>query len=277
MPFKIDWHSSSFYSIIEMKRGESVNKRYEEIQKWEIMNYILLKCGNENEPRDFAVTLLIELEKLELYDKALVFFLDGNGKVCDQYRKNIDARWSNAYLEYYVHTSEQKYSCFRDIHERPDQINLHIRYWNKEKSSEFLKEYITPLGISCSCGFAFYDMNKNVRAIIAMDKQKGKEFSKQDLEVLRMLLPHLNNLYKNYFYEGFHMDTIKRATLKTSCLTEREVQITNLLCQGVSQVNISRMLHISRSTTYSHMAHIYEKLHVSSQQELISLLLHNSK
>ena len=60
-------------------------------------------------------------------------------------------------------------------------------------------------------------------------------------------------------------------------LTSREAEIANLLCRGVSTANINRALYIAQSTTYKHIEHIYEKLHVSSQQELLVRLLRPSR
>ncbi|MBQ8063256.1 MAG: DNA-binding response regulator, partial [Clostridia bacterium] len=58
--------------------------------------------------------------------------------------------------------------------------------------------------------------------------------------------------------------------------TDREVEIVDLICQGISPANISKILHIATSTTYKHIAHIYEKFHVSSRQELLVKLLNQS-
>lgn len=245
--------------------------------QWEEIDHILLECGNACNPKALVMDFLTQLENICFYDKALALFLDGNGKICGQYLHHIEAKFVNAYLDYYAHTEQQQYSCFRDIHENPSRIALHIHNWNEEASSEFLREYIRPLGISYSCGFALYDLNGKVRSIVAIDWLQGNSFSQRDIGFLKVLIPHLNNLHKNFYYQGFHLHAIKKSTLQIANLTERETQIVNLLCQGISQANISRTLHISRSTTYSHIAHIYEKLQISSQQELLSLVLHKTE
>jgi DNA-binding CsgD family transcriptional regulator len=41
----------------------------------------------------------------------------------------------------------------------------------------------------------------------------------------------------------------------------------------MTPTTISKSLYISKATTYKHIAHIYEKLHVSSLQELLVRLL----
>jgi DNA-binding CsgD family transcriptional regulator len=102
---------------------------------------------------------------------------------------------------------------------------------------------------------------------------KKKNFSNDELMNLQLAIPQLNNLHKNFYYQGFSLNAIKRDTWETANLTAREAEIADLLCQGVSPANISRTLYIAPTTTYKHIAHIYEKMHVSSQQELLVRLL----
>ena len=98
----------------------------------------------------------------------------------------------------------------------------------------------------------------------------------QDIEVLNILVPALNNLHKNFYVKipgGFRQSNPLYADAQ---LTDREVEIVDLICQGVSPANISKILHIATSTTYKHIAHIYEKFHVSSRQALLVKLLNQS-
>ena len=56
-------------------------------------------------------------------------------------------------------------------------------------------------------------------------------------------------------------------------LTKREQEVVELLCRGLSPAHVSKTLKISVSTAYKHIAHIYKKLNVSSQQELLVKVL----
>ncbi|SHD77549.1 Response regulator containing a CheY-like receiver domain and an HTH DNA-binding domain (fragment) [[Clostridium] ultunense Esp] len=91
--------------------------------------------------------------------------------------------------------------------------------------------------------------------------------------ILNLAIPHLNNLHKNFFYQQTSRKGIDQISWETTDLTDREIEITNLLCQGLSPGNISKSLCISLSTTNKHIANIYEKMNVSSIQELLVRIL----
>lgn len=50
-------------------------------------------------------------------------------------------------------------------------------------------------------------------------------------------------------------------------LTPREVEVHELLAQGLTNEEIARLLYISLSTTKVHVKHIYDKLGVRSRLE----------
>lgn len=58
-----------------------------------------------------------------------------------------------------------------------------------------------------------------------------------------------------------------------ACLTRKEVQIFDLLCQGASNREISRRLFIQECTTKTHLRHIYGKFSVNNRNELMALVL----
>jgi DNA-binding CsgD family transcriptional regulator len=177
------------------------------------------------------------------------------------------------YLGHFAHVENRQYSCFVDAREGSLSITQRCIDWDKEPSTEFVPNYIRPRGLTCSFGFALFDLNGVYRAIISLDRVRERRFSDDEIANLQLVIPQLNNLHKNYFYQSFSRDALKQVTWSTANLTAREAEIADLLCQGVSAANISRTLYIALSTTYKHIAHIYEKLNVSSQQEMLVRLL----
>lgn len=57
------------------------------------------------------------------------------------------------------------------------------------------------------------------------------------------------------------------ASVEASPLTRREREILDLLCEGMSNKEISQHLHIGLETIRTHLKHIYERLHVRSRTE----------
>ncbi|HRV91408.1 MAG TPA: response regulator transcription factor [Anaerolineae bacterium] len=56
-------------------------------------------------------------------------------------------------------------------------------------------------------------------------------------------------------------------------LTEREVEVLELLCQGLTDKDIGQRLHISPRTVNGHLGHIYSKFNVHSRTEMMVLAL----
>ena len=248
--------------------------------RWEDIYDFISLCGQANDPTVLAIEALNNLEKFCPFDQALIYFFDGNGKICDQYLKDIDESWSTMYLEHYFKVDDYQYSCFADQRRKSNKVNLNpskpalfVREWAKETSNDFVQNLIRPRGLKYTCSFPLYDLYGNYRTVVALDRVAGRNFTGDELMHLQRIIPHLNNLHKNFYYQGFRQNTIKRAVWERADLTGREIEIADLLCLGISPASISRSLHIALSTTYKHIANIYKKLQVSNRQELLVRLL----
>ena len=56
-----------------------------------------------------------------------------------------------------------------------------------------------------------------------------------------------------------------------SCLTQRELEVANLICHGHSNKDIAKMLFISEHTAKDHTKNIYRKLGIHSRFELAAM------
>jgi len=240
---------------------------------WQKIYKFILKCGRMNDTKSFSISILNNLNELCEFDQSLIYFLDGNKKVYNQYLMNIDKHWSTIYLEYYSKVENGRYGLKKDPRESSDKTEVTIIEWKKEPSTEFVPNYIRPRGLKYSLGFCLYDINEIPRTIFALDKTKEENFSNNEIIILSLLVPLLNNLHKNYFYHQTGHRSLDQISWETTSLTKRETEIANLLCQGLSPAMISESLYISQSTTYKHISHIYEKMHVSNLQELLVRIL----
>ena len=61
------------------------------------------------------------------------------------------------------------------------------------------------------------------------------------------------------------LDSVPLRPQKVGNLTEREVEVLCLLSQGQNTPQIAQTLVISRKTVEHHLAHIYDKIGVSSR------------
>jgi DNA-binding CsgD family transcriptional regulator len=245
-----------------------------EAARWKDIYDFISICGKARSPQAFATKILENIGKLCSFDQALAYFFDGNGNACGQHLMGINESWSAMYLGHYANMDNKRYSCF--INARKDFLGITQRCidWDKEPSMDFVPNYIRPRNLKYSFGFGLFDLNDTLRMIISLDRVREKRFSNDEVVNLQLVIPQLNSLHKNFYYQAFHFNTRKQLAWDTESLTLRETEVADLLCQGVTPDNISRSLSIALSTTYKHISHIYKKLNVSSRQQLLVRLLH---
>ena len=82
----------------------------------------------------------------------------------------------------------------------------------------------------------------------------------------------MHNLYKNSAPSSKQPANLN-ASVNKKALTNREIEIANLIKKGVTPVNISQQLFLSLPTVYKHIANIHQKLDVSNRQELLLKLI----
>ena len=240
--------------------------------RWRNIYEVVSACGRARSPQELAELILDNLGRLCSFDQALAYFFDSNGKVCGQRLKNIDEQWSAMYLGYYLNSDGQLYSCYKNIREN-SRNNTRLIDWAKERSREFVADYVRPQGLRYSFGFGLYDMHGRYRTIVSIDRLRDQPFTEDELTHVRLAAQQLNALHRNFFYRDLSRTGRSRAGWESAQFTVRETEIADLLCQGISPANISRMLYISPATTNKHIGNIYKKLHVSNLQELLVRLL----
>lgn len=240
---------------------------------WEKIYHMVLTCGSEHQLENFCIKVLTEVSYLCPYDQALAYFLDGNGRVYHQHLVNMDKNWNRLYLNYYFKSANGRYNYGREHRENPDCASIQMKEWAAEPFSEFLADYIQPCGIQQSVGFPLYDIYGRPRTIFALDRLRGQPYGEEELRLLDLLIPQLNNLHKKFFCFQSEKALPDRIIWDELNLTRREIEVAKLLCEGALPANIAKALYISQSTTYKHIAHIYRKFNVSSRQELMVILL----
>jgi len=64
-------------------------------------------------------------------------------------------------------------------------------------------------------------------------------------------------------------NSVDREERKIACLTPREHEVIDLICQGFKNKSISGKLHISEATVTHHLTSIYRKLEVGDRTSLV--------
>ena len=242
---------------------------------WQQIYDYVITCGRVHDPYQFCVTALDEIKDLVPYDQGLMWCLDENRSIQAQHLVNIKPRWANMYIEYYSQLEGDRQSLNANVDEAFGMPFVQHISWAEEPDTEFLRNYIGARGVTCSLTFVLFDLNSLPRAIFSLDRTRSPRFSDYRIAILRLAVAQLGNLYKNFFTHPDDFPGRRRTDSNPAVvlLTDREREVVDLMCQGLSPAHVANTLHISRSTAYKHIAHIYKKLHVSSQQELLVRVL----
>ena len=253
---------------------------------WIEMNNFLIDVGSVRNPKQLCVQIVKKIYSLIPYDQARIYFIDSLGKVYDEVLIGVDKRWSEVYLEYYSKYDNGRYAIPTRNHSIPTQAGAG-RYampkleggvydWTEySKNNKFFTEYIKPQGLKHSAGFGLHSADDLTKSVYVLDRTSHTGYSNTEIEILKRIQPNLDNLHRNLFVQELK-DTLIQNQKAYNTLTKRELEIAELLCKGLTPHRISKMLSVSQSTVYRHLANIHEKLNVSNRQELILKLLQNS-
>ncbi|MBQ9068060.1 MAG: helix-turn-helix transcriptional regulator [Eggerthellaceae bacterium] len=250
-------------------------KKKHDIPWQEVYDYVLA-CGQVHDPYRFVVTALDEIGDIIPYDQGLAWCLDENRNVCEQHLVNIKARWTNMYIEYYAHLQDDRQGLYAPANEAFGLALVRQVIWANEEETEFVRNYLMARGVKCSLSSVLFDQNGRPCVVITLDRTRSERFSSDKIEIMRLVAAQLGNLYKNFFTDPSSVPGRKRKesdVALAALLTTREREVVDLLCQGLSPSHVADTLFISTSTAYKHIANIYKKLHVSSQQELLVRVL----
>ncbi len=240
--------------------------------------YILIaQCSQASSPQSFVSTLLELLEKACPYDEAVAFFFNSNGSVDSRYLVRAKPERLDAYMSYYVDVLAKEdpvHNLYNGKREGSGAEFSRILNWKDFPDSEIKRDYLNPHGLKYSWGFTFFDQLGTYRAVISLDRTKDIPFSEAEKNRLGLALPILNNIFRNFFYQSMEMGSyFGHLPWEKYGLTNREREVADLLCQGLTAQNISTILCISVTTTYKHISNIFKKTKVKNQQELIVKLL----
>lgn len=238
---------------------------------------LVLECSSAHTPRGFVVRFLELMKRVCPYDEAFVLFLDPEGRLTGRYTINIDSCWPERYINDYLQQPDFPLE-FRPAQggteNDPSFKSTRIVDWSTCENIRFLTDYIRPRHLCYSWGFAFADLNGTYRVVMSLDRTHPTPYTEAESNRLLLALPVLNNMHRNFYYQGMdNAGSPVQSSWSQYHLTRRETEIADLLCQGMSVQNISSALFIAVTTTYKHIANIYEKVGVSSQQELLVQLL----
>lgn len=253
---------------------ERFNRPNWDLADWKLIYEVVSVCGRAHHPRAFAIDVVNNLRKIIDFDQSIVYFLDATGKTVGQYQKNVPEKYGKMYLRYHEFIEGDKYP-FGPERENPQNLFLVLLNWlhGDYYPKDIMDEFIRSRNLTYSCDFPFFDLNGNYRMVISLDRTKRSKFTEKELTNLLLTIELLNSIYKNFFFRDELLGNVSQADWAQWRLTPREIEIVDLISQGVKPQGIANTLYISLATTYKHLQHIYEKMNVTNNQELMVKLL----
>ena len=248
--------------------------------RWNEIFELVLNCTSVFDQRMFGKVLLAEIARYIPYDDGTIYLIDGNGKIEDHFftgnEKEISKKnaWFNVYTQYYSKLGRFQMPLI--ISEKDPLLGdnwVKIKDWANEPSDEFKNDYILPRHLFYTLSLHFFSSMGTCRMIAMLDRTSDYPYTASEIAFLKKAYPLLNNFHKNMFGEKRRQDAADKLDLGLFGLTAREEEIANLLCHGLTPESIAQKIHISLSTTYKHIAHIYKKVKVNNRQEFLLKLL----
>jgi DNA-binding CsgD family transcriptional regulator len=240
-------------------------------ESWLKIHKFILRSGSARSPREMCVEILRGIGSLVPHDRASIYFINDNSAVCDEVLFNVDREWSKAYLDYYSNLDEGIWNVTKRINRRP--FKRQVDWTVPQDSPEFFSDYVRPQKIRYSIGFGLHDQYNQKKCVFCLDRTSGDGFTEQEMDILSIVQPHLDNLHKNLHTVNASNNNFHTHIDMDEPLTCRESEIAALLREGVTPAGISQKFSLSLATVYKHISNIHAKLHVSNRQELLLKLL----
>lgn len=144
----------------------------------------------------------------------------------------------------------------------------------RRENTVFYKEFLQKYRIPYVGGLILALHGRILGEITLYRDINSGDFKDEELEILNILRPHLDNrLYYKLCSRDADQIYSKSKQYITKCkevnLTQRELEILELITLGYGYEEISDNLAISVNTTKKHVSNIFKKLGVSSRMELI--------
>lgn len=243
---------------------------------WLKINDFLLECGKERSPSELSRAVFEKVDRLIPFDQGRLYLLDENGSVVEDFYLGISRRAHEDYryfsdMDGGVCSMKEVASKFRKCYPAVEQSLRNFDSY--EDAVNFYTEYVRPNHIRSSFGLGLRDNFCSLRALMSLDRTSNASFSQADIAVMKVIRPHLDNLLQNLYVNVDTDTTIERKQAELCLLTRREHEIAALLVKGVTPQTIGERFSISYTTVKKHIAHMHEKLGVSTMQELLVQLM----
>jgi len=244
------------------------------LQEWEWirLNNLILTMQEELDEQAMRHLVLTGLRELIPYDKGDFYLIDCHSNdqcLHSPVAVDVEKRFLKEYEEYYAQVDYAKWvftQCQPLVYQDTAIIDARIRW-----ESEFMQDYLEPMGVFYPAGVAIHSQGSNLGALTLFRSKSMGDFNQRDLFILEQLNAHIGNR----LWRDSQKHNIREVSYKDKAwivLTEREREVVQMVGGGLSNAEISQRLFLSQFTVKTHLKNIYTKLGINSRTQLINLL-----
>jgi DNA-binding NarL/FixJ family response regulator len=143
-----------------------------------------------------------------------------------------------------------------------------IEDFSRWENTEYVSDFVRPAGVE-----RVLSMITGRYQIAVLRSRRDPPFTETDALVLKVLHPHVNNLFRLYSAPAsFQNASVREVETAGGTLTRREAQVAVCLFRRMTSRGIGAALGMSHRTAERHVQNMYEKLSVRSRTELLELL-----
>jgi DNA-binding CsgD family transcriptional regulator len=179
--------------------------------------------------------------------------------------RNVSAETARAYTRHFQTLDPLRPALFRHTATRVACLDeLHTA--SELLASDYYRNFMAPLGHRHVADM-FFRRDDDIVAVLSLLRTAAEgPFSERELDLLRTLQPFLEFTLNSVYLPRRYRE---RAALGQRYeLTERELDVVELILAGASNKVIAAELNLSVSTVKTHLQHVFAKLDVRSRTAL---------
>ena len=159
-----------------------------------------------------------------------------------------------------------------------------IRDENTFHSSSLYRDIYEPQNIYYGLHSILVHRDRKLAQLGLFRPEDAEDFSERDVFILSTLAPHLEQKFYSLLEKppvcdsrsdqdtrSFQDNEFQFQMMSQYGLTKREIEVCLLLCQGMSNQEITVSLFVSKSTLDKHLYNIYRKTSVKNRLQLVRL------
>ena len=244
--------------------------------EWIMINDMLLELYSIDDSTYVKEKFLNLIRSIVPFDRASFTYIDKQSKLLDMNKSvavdiNEDElrNYNECYckLDYIFNTfNYMKSLAYRDTD---------ILDENKRKKTKFYQEFLLPMNVPFAGGLILVKDASLIGVITLFRSKEYGDLSDKDLFILDQFKDHLTNILYRLDHQTETISAIsskKYKLIQEYKLSIREVEIIELIMDGLSNNEIGSRLMISTSTVKKHVYNIFTKLGIGSRSQLITYI-----